>query len=98
MPSPTSLVSSQTFHPLPSPQVWVNAAVQVLISLNVVSGSTVAFSSYNKFWNDINVDVWVLSVIGSFSSLLAVLVVFSGLGNIADESGFAIQEIDFGGC
>nr|XP_045582340.1 sodium- and chloride-dependent GABA transporter ine-like isoform X2 [Procambarus clarkii] len=74
-------------------QVWVNAAAQNFNSIGIAFGSMIAFSSYNKFNNNIVVDTWIISLVNAFTSLLAGMIVFSTLGNIALEQGKEIDDV-----
>ncbi|KAB7496559.1 Sodium- and chloride-dependent glycine transporter 2, partial [Armadillidium nasatum] len=82
---------------LRSGEVWANAAVQVLLSLNIGLGSSITFSSYNKFRNNFTTDVWIISFVSCMSTLLAVLMVFSSIGNIVHELGINIENVNFRG-
>ncbi|KAG7174340.1 Sodium- and chloride-dependent GABA transporter ine-like [Homarus americanus] len=74
-------------------EVWVNAAAQNFNSIGIAFGSLIAFSSYNKFNNNIVVDTWAISLTNSFTSLLAGMIVFSTLGNIAFEQHRDIDDV-----
>lgn len=74
-------------------EVWVNAAAQNFNSIGIAFGSLIAFSSYNKSSNNIIMDTWAISLTNSFTSLLAGLIVFSTLGNIAKEQGAEIDDV-----
>ena len=75
------------------PQVWVNAAAQNFNSIGIGFGSMITFSSYNKFSNNLLVDVWVIGLINACTSLLAGIIVFSTMGNIAFEQGRNITDV-----
>ena len=53
----------------------------------------IAFSSYNKFNNNIVADTWVITLTNSLTSLLAGTIVFATLGNIAFEQGKEIDDV-----
>ena len=74
-------------------QVWVNAAAQNFNSIGIGFGAMVTFSSYNKFSNNILSDVWVISMVNACTSLLAGIIVFSTLGNIALEQGKNVTDV-----
>ncbi|KAK4299465.1 hypothetical protein Pmani_028250 [Petrolisthes manimaculis] len=74
-------------------EVWVNAAAQNFNSIGIAFGSLIAFSSYNKFTNNIVMDTWAISFTNCFTSLLAGTIVFSTLGNIAHETGKEIDDV-----
>lgn len=71
----------------------MNAAAQNFNSIGIAFGSLIAFSSYNKFNNNIVVDTWTISLINCFTSLLAGTIVFSTLGNISYETGKDIDDV-----
>ncbi|KAK7082302.1 hypothetical protein SK128_004895 [Halocaridina rubra] len=74
-------------------QVWVAAAAQNFNSIGIAFGSLIAFSSYNKFSNNIVLDTWAISLTNSFTSLLSGMIVFSTLGNIALEQSKDMDEV-----
>lgn len=74
-------------------EVWVNAAAQNFNSIGIAFGSLIAFSSYNKFNNNIVLDTWAISLTNSFTSLLSGMIVFSTLGNIALEQGKDVDDV-----
>lgn len=74
-------------------QVWVAAAAQNFNSIGIAFGSLIAFSSYNKFNNNIILDTWAISLTNSFTSLLSGMIVFSTLGNIAFEQSKEMDEV-----
>lgn len=73
--------------------MWVSAAAQNFNSIGIAFGSLIAYASYNKFNNNIIVDTWAISLINSFTSLLAGMIIFSTLGNIAEEQGKDIDDV-----
>lgn len=74
-------------------EVWVSAAAQNFNSIGIAFGSIIAYASYNKFNNNIIVDTWTISIINSFTSLLAGIIIFSTLGNISEEQGKDIDDV-----
>nr|XP_053645152.1 uncharacterized protein LOC128697469 isoform X2 [Cherax quadricarinatus] len=74
-------------------QVWVNAAAQNFNSIGIAFGSMIALASYNKFNNNIVIDTWAISITNSMTSLMAGMIVFSTLGNIALEQGKEIDDV-----
>ncbi|KAF2358369.1 Sodium:neurotransmitter symporter, partial [Trinorchestia longiramus] len=73
--------------------VWMYAASQNFNSIGIGFGSMITFSSYNKFSNNLMSDVWVIAVVNASTSLLAGIIVFSTMGNIAHELGCSIPEV-----
>ncbi|XP_066964111.1 uncharacterized protein [Macrobrachium rosenbergii] len=74
-------------------EVWVAAAAQNFNSIGIAFGSLIAFSSYNKFNNNIVLDTWAISLTNSFTSLMSGMIVFSTLGNIALEQSKDMDEV-----
>lgn len=74
-------------------EVWINAAAQNFNSIGIAFGSMIAFSSYNKFNNNIVSDTWAITLTNSLTSVLAGTIVFSTLGNIALEQGKEIDDV-----
>ena len=74
-------------------QVWVNAAAQNFNSIGIAFGAMIVFSSYNKFNNNIIADTWIICLINSATSMMAGLIVFSTLGNIAYEQGREVDDV-----
>ncbi|XP_034049824.1 sodium-dependent neutral amino acid transporter B(0)AT2-like [Thalassophryne amazonica] len=66
-------------------QVWHQAATQVFFALGIGFGSIIAYSSYNPKNNNCHRDVFTVSFINFFTSVLATLVVFAVLGFRAKE-------------
>jgi len=81
------------WHRLADITVWVSAAAQNFNSIGIGFGSMITFSSYNKFSNNLHTDVWLVGLVNAATSLLAGVIVFSAMGNIAHESGRDIQDI-----
>ncbi|XP_028313238.1 sodium- and chloride-dependent GABA transporter ine [Gouania willdenowi] len=74
-------------------QVWVYAAAQVFNSLGISFGSMVSLASYNRFSNNILRDALIVSVINSFTSILAGFVIFSGIGYMAYTHNLPVDRI-----
>lgn len=51
-------------------RVWGDAAVQVFYSLSTCTGGLIMLSSYNRFHNNVFRDVWIISCVDLFTSLL----------------------------
>ena len=65
------------------PKVWVDAASQIFFSLGVGLGSSLTFSSYNKYNHNIYRDTLLMTINSSVVSLFAGFVIFSILGHMA---------------
>ncbi|XP_046909992.2 sodium-dependent nutrient amino acid transporter 1-like isoform X1 [Dermatophagoides farinae] len=81
------------FGKLLDPIVWYRAVEQSFFSLAVCFGSLVMYSSYNNFNNNVNKDAIIISVLDTFTSLLAGCVIFSVLGTMANEKGVEIKDV-----
>ncbi|KRZ79338.1 Sodium-dependent dopamine transporter, partial [Trichinella papuae] len=74
-------------------QVWIDAATQVFFSLGPGFGVLLAFSSYNKFHNNVYFDALLTSSINCGTSFIAGFVVFSILGYMSCISGESIDNV-----
>ncbi|XP_022668208.1 sodium-dependent dopamine transporter-like [Varroa destructor] len=81
------------FAVLKTSEVWVDAATQVFFSLGPGFGVLLAFSSYNKFHNNVLRDAIVTSAINSTTSFLAGFVIFAVLGFMARRAGVDIKDV-----
>lgn len=75
------------------PSVWYAAAVQVFFSLNIFFGTVVMYSSFNKFDHNVYRDSNIVTLMDTFTSLLAGTTIFAVLGNFAYELGEDISEV-----
>uniref|UniRef100_A0A7E4UTE1 Transporter n=1 Tax=Panagrellus redivivus TaxID=6233 RepID=A0A7E4UTE1_PANRE len=75
------------------PSVWQDAATQVFFSLGPGFGVLMAYSSYNKFHNNVYFDALLTSIINCCTSFLAGFVIFAILGYMACKSGKPIGEV-----
>ncbi|XP_076341500.1 sodium-dependent nutrient amino acid transporter 1-like isoform X3 [Tachypleus tridentatus] len=73
-------------------EVWYRACEQSFFSLAVGYGTLVMYSSYNEFRNNVNRDAIIISVLDTFTSILAGSVVFAVLGTLAHELCIPIEE------
>ncbi|XP_017494738.1 PREDICTED: sodium-dependent nutrient amino acid transporter 1-like, partial [Rhagoletis zephyria] len=85
------------FEKLLDPIVWYRAVEQSFFSLAVCFGSLVMYSSYNDFNNNVSRDCIIISLLDTFTSLLAGCVIFAVLGNMAHENGEKIEDVVTGG-
>ncbi|XP_067933077.1 sodium-dependent dopamine transporter-like [Watersipora subatra] len=74
-------------------QVWVDAATQVFFSLGPGFGVLLAYSSYNKFHNNVYRDAIMTSLINCATSILAGFVVFSFLGYLSHKTCKPFYEV-----
>lgn len=68
------------FEKLSSPQVWMEAATQIFLSLSLAFGGLIAMSSYNPIHNNCRRDAIMVSIINCSTSVFASIVIFSILG------------------
>ncbi|XP_029375711.1 sodium- and chloride-dependent GABA transporter ine [Echeneis naucrates] len=76
-----------------SVEVWVNAAAQIFNSIGIGFGSLLAMSSYNSFNNSVLKDTLTISIINSFTSILAGFVIFSSLGYMSHLQGIPVSDL-----
>uniref|UniRef100_H2ZAG7 Transporter n=1 Tax=Ciona savignyi TaxID=51511 RepID=H2ZAG7_CIOSA len=77
----------------PNPQVWIEAASQVLYTYAIGFASLTTFSSYNNFNNNFYRQALILVPVGAFTSLLMGLMTFSYLGHMASVLGVNVDKI-----
>ncbi|KAL4240257.1 Sodium- and chloride-dependent taurine transporter [Mactra antiquata] len=82
-----------SFEKLASPQVWLEAAVQVFFSLGPVYGGVITMASHNKFHQKSAVETLVCVFADGFTAFYAGFVVFACLGFMAKESGRTVEDI-----
>ncbi|XP_055854041.1 sodium-dependent nutrient amino acid transporter 1 isoform X1 [Episyrphus balteatus] len=70
-----------------SPKVWYAAVTQVFYSLSVCFGNIIMYSSYNKFNHNVYRDATIVTLLDTFTSLLAGFTIFGILGHLAHEIG-----------
>lgn len=76
-----------------TPKVWRKAVEQCFFSLGVANGPIFMFSSYNRFDHNIYRDAAIVSVMDTFTSLLAGVTVFGILGSLAANVGKPIEKV-----
>ncbi|XP_026228500.1 sodium- and chloride-dependent GABA transporter 1 isoform X1 [Anabas testudineus] len=74
-------------------EVWVNAAAQIFNSIGIGFGSLMAMSSYNSFNNNVLKDTLMISIINSFTSILAGFVIFSAFGYMSHLQGIPVSDL-----
>ncbi|XP_055372752.1 sodium-dependent nutrient amino acid transporter 1-like [Condylostylus longicornis] len=70
-----------------SPKVWYAAVTQVFFSLTICFGCVNNYASYNRFDHNIYRDSTIVTLLDTFTSLLAGFTIFAVLGNLAHEVG-----------
>jgi solute carrier family 6 (neurotransmitter transporter, glycine) member 5/9 len=68
-------------------KVWYAAVTQVFFSLNIFFGCIVGYASYNKFEHNVYRDANIVTVLDTFTSLLAGCCIFGIIGHLAHELG-----------
>lgn len=81
------------WHKLYDIQVWYKACEQSFFSLGVGYGSLIMYSSYNGFRNNVYRDAILLSILDTFTSVLAGCVVFSVLGSLSAKLDVAFEDV-----
>jgi len=79
------------------PKVWVAAVTQCFFSLSTGFGPIIMFSSYNPHKHNVYKDAFIISLMDTFTSLLAGVTIFSILGNLSLQTGVEISEVVKGG-
>jgi len=75
------------------PDVWYAAVGQCFFSLSTGFGPIIMFSSYNPFRHNVYKDALIISLLDTFTSLLAGFTIFAILGNLATESGLEVEDV-----
>ncbi|XP_071802583.1 sodium- and chloride-dependent neutral and basic amino acid transporter B(0+)-like [Asterias amurensis] len=78
---------------LGKPKVWLDAVVQIFYSLSVGLGGLHTLASYNKFHNNTFRDTMIVTLLNSFTSLLAGFAIFAILGYMADLQGVEVDDV-----
>jgi len=78
---------------LANPRVWYAAVTQSFFSLSTGFGALITYSSFNKFRHNSYRDAVIISFADTFTSLLAGFVIFSILGNLAEELGVDVSKV-----
>ncbi|KAL4239956.1 hypothetical protein ACF0H5_000753 [Mactra antiquata] len=81
------------FEKLASPQVWLEAAVQVFYSLGPAYGGVITMASHNKFHQKSSVDTMICVIADGLTAFYAGIVVFAIIGYMAEESGSTVEEV-----
>ncbi|AWP04327.1 putative sodium- and chloride-dependent GABA transporter 2-like [Scophthalmus maximus] len=78
---------------LANPQVWIDAASQVLFSNVVCSGCLTSLGSHNKYNNNCYKDAFALAMVNSVTSFVAGFAIFSVLGYMSYQMGVDISAV-----
>ncbi|XP_045214812.2 sodium- and chloride-dependent glycine transporter 1-like [Mercenaria mercenaria] len=79
------------FEKLASPQVWLEAAIQVFYSLGPTYGGVITMASHNKFHQKSIVETTICVASDAFTAFYAGLVVFTCMGFMAKEAGTTVE-------
>ncbi|XP_050737436.1 sodium-dependent nutrient amino acid transporter 1-like [Eriocheir sinensis] len=74
-------------------QVWFAAVTQAFFSLGIGFGTLIHLASYNSFSQNVYRVTWIISIIDTFTSLLAGVTIFAILGNLAHEIDVEIEDV-----
>ena len=66
---------------------------QSFFSLSVGFGAIINYSSYNTFSHNVYRDAIIISIVDTFTSLLAGFTIFAILGNLASELGVPVSKV-----
>jgi solute carrier family 6 amino acid transporter-like protein 5/7/9/14 len=86
------------FKAMLNPKVWFEAACQMFFSLAVCFGCITMYSSYNKFDHNLYRDVHIVTLLDTFTSLLAGSTIFGVLGHLKYKTGRDIFKETNGGA
>ncbi|XP_069367796.1 sodium- and chloride-dependent GABA transporter 2-like [Paralichthys olivaceus] len=78
---------------LANPQVWMDAASQVLFSYALCTGCLTSLGSYNKYNTNCYKSAFALCILNSTTSLVAGFVIFSVLGFMSHELDVDISTV-----
>nr|WLN44339.1 NTT7 [Sinonovacula rivularis] len=78
---------------LNDPNVWIDAAVQIMFSIGCGFGTHIAYASHNKFNNNCYADCLFTTAVNCFTSIFSGFVVFSYLGYMADRQQKDINDV-----
>ncbi|GIY46304.1 sodium-dependent nutrient amino acid transporter 1 [Caerostris extrusa] len=73
--------------------VWYRACEQSFFSLAIGYGNIVMIASYNKFTNNVYRDAIIISVLDTFTNILAGCVIFAVLGTLSYQKNIPISDV-----
>ncbi|XP_065324019.1 sodium- and chloride-dependent glycine transporter 2-like isoform X1 [Gordionus sp. m RMFG-2023] len=73
-------------------KVWRSACAQIFYSLSLALGGITTFSSFNPFHNNCYKDAMIVSIMDTVTSLMAATVIFSYLGNMAQDMNISLAQ------
>ena len=75
------------------PEIWVDAATQIIFSLGPACGCVITLSSYNHFKRNCHLDAILIAISNCVTSMFCGLVVFSILGFMAYDANVDVQKV-----
>ncbi|TKR60424.1 hypothetical protein L596_027673 [Steinernema carpocapsae] len=72
-------------HHLADPQLWVRSVIHMLVALKLGQGGVITLASYNKFHNDILLDLVIIVAAAVFIPLLFSFTIVSVFGSFARQ-------------
>ena len=75
------------------PEIWVDAATQIIFSLGPACGCVITLSSYNQFKRNCHLDAILIAISNCVTSMFCGLVVFSILGFMAYDANVDVQKV-----
>ena len=78
---------------LKDPEVWNTAANQIFYSLGLAFGSLITLASYSPFDNNVFRMTMIVTTVNCSTSIIAGVVIFAVIGNLAHVSGKAVQDV-----
>ena len=78
---------------LQDPKVWNTAANQIFYSLGLAFGSLITLASYSPFDNNVLRMTMIVTTVNCSTSIIAGIVIFAVIGNLAHMSGKGVDEV-----
>ncbi|EFX67299.1 hypothetical protein DAPPUDRAFT_302045 [Daphnia pulex] len=72
---------------------WIDGATQIFFAYSIGTGALPALGSYNKFNHNCYRDAIITCIVNTFTCLIAGVVTFSILGNIASATNSSIESV-----
>ena len=91
------LYLTPNFETILQPKVWIAAYSQIFFTLSIGFGVLITYASYLPKKSNLTRSALITGILNSSFSLVAGIVVFSGLGFMAQAKGVPVQEVVKGG-
>ena len=85
---------SPKWETLMKPDIWVDAATQIIFSLGPACGCVITLSSYNQFKRNCHLDAILIAISNCLTSVFCGMVVFSILGFMAHDANVEVLEVE----